>query len=55
MLLKRLFILFHIEQTPETPCMTSVQGNKSDENENESDHRLMTINEIINGSVSYFF
>ncbi|CAF2137942.1 unnamed protein product [Rotaria magnacalcarata] len=35
-------------KTPDTPCMTSVQ--KSAFQENECEHRLMTINEIINGS-----
>ncbi|CAF0782918.1 unnamed protein product [Adineta ricciae] len=36
------------KQTPETPCMASVQQPYTQENECE--HRLMTINEIINGS-----
>ncbi|CAF1137038.1 unnamed protein product [Adineta steineri] len=35
-------------KTPETPCMASVQ--KSFFQDNECEHRLMTINEIINGS-----
>jgi hypothetical protein len=42
--------MFNLAQTPETPCMASVQ--KPCFNENECEHRLMTINEIINGSVS---
>ncbi|CAF2410524.1 unnamed protein product [Rotaria sp. Silwood2] len=35
-------------KTPDTPCMASVQ--QSLLQENECEHRLMTINEIINGS-----
>ena len=42
--------MFVLEQTPETPCMASVQQPYTQENECE--HRLMTINEIINGSVN---
>lgn len=42
--------MFILEQTPETPCMASVQQPYTQENECE--HRLMTINEIINGSVN---
>jgi hypothetical protein len=46
----RIFI-FNIVQTPDTPCMASVQ--KKIFPENECEHRLMTINEIINGSVNF--
>ncbi|CAF0741062.1 unnamed protein product [Adineta steineri] len=40
------------KQTPNTPCMNSVQKNifQEDNPENRCEHRLMTINEIINGS-----
>ncbi|CAF0788269.1 unnamed protein product [Rotaria sordida] len=41
------------EQTPDTPFLTSIQKNKSQEPEydkTECEHCLMTINEIINGS-----
>ncbi len=50
---KNCLIFFHLVQTPDTPCMSSVQQTTSQENECE--HRLMTINEIINGSVRLFF
>ncbi len=40
-------------QTPETPCMASVS--KKSFQEHECKHRLMTINEIINGSVNFLF
>lgn len=43
---------FNLVQTPDTPCMASVSKNPFQENECE--HRLMTINEIINGSVNLF-
>jgi len=47
---KIILFISNLAQTPETPCMASVQ--KSFCQENECEHRLMTINEIINGSVS---
>jgi hypothetical protein len=51
-----IYNYFYLEQTPDTPSMTSVQKNIFQQNghENGSEHRLMTINEIINGSVSLF-
>lgn len=42
--------LFHLAQTPNTPSLSSVQPK-----ENESEHRLMSIDEIINGSVRILF
>lgn len=42
---------FHLAQTPVTPSMASVP--KPTFQENECEHRLMTIDEIINGSVRY--
>ncbi len=49
------FGFFHSDQTPDTPCLSSVQKNIFQENAdgNQCKHRLMTINEIINGSVSF--
>ena len=47
-----LFACFGLEQTPETSFLNSVRKNKFQEDECE--HCLMTINEIINGSVRYF-
>lgn len=38
-----------LEQTPDTPCLSSVRQNPFEGNEGED--RPMTINEIINGSV----
>lgn len=38
-------------QTPDTPCMSTVQ--KTFFTENDCEHRLMSINEIINGSVCF--
>jgi hypothetical protein len=52
---KNVFVFSYSEQTPDTPCLTSAQKNRFQQNEqdNECEHRLMTINEIINGSVSF--
>jgi hypothetical protein len=50
---KFIQISLHSEQTPDTPCLSSVHQNPLQEN--ECKHRLMTINEIINGSVRSFF
>ena len=51
LLVKNLFFLFHnLVKTPQTSCMASVQ--QTTVQENECEHRLMTINEIINGSVN---
>ncbi len=49
---KFIQIFLYSEQTPDTPCLSSVHQNPLQENECE--YRLMTINEIINGSVRSF-
>ena len=52
-LLVKTFLFFNLVKTPQTPCMASVQ--QPTVQENECEHRLMTINEIINGSVNSFY
>ena len=44
---------FHLAQTPQTSCLASLQNSPRQETDDQSEHRLMTINEIINGSVSF--
>lgn len=44
-------IIVVLAQTPDTPSITSIDKNRSFQADDSSEHRLMTINEIINGSV----
>lgn len=52
-----IIFLLYSAQTPDTPSLSSIQQDQSQEN--ECQQRSMTINEIINGSVrnpfSFFF
>ena len=48
-------VAFVLAQTPDTPSISSIDKNRSLNADDSSEYRLMTINEIINGSVSQEF
>ena len=51
---KQSFRILDLGQTPDTPSMTSLENSETEDNSSECEHRPMTINEIINGSVRVY-